>query len=614
MGIFEKNIAALKKKNEKIAGAVTNIDWNEANQWISVKTASNGSEIVAVCIDNYEWYLNSRLNPEEAADIYWERYPIRLYGTYFVFGFGDGRHVRRLIECCGDTNRIIICVPDLVVFGVVCHYFDIEDLIQNQTLDFYFPEVAEGEVENILSGVIEYTKMKLIDFCILPGYDVRYADGCKKFIDSVIEKIQNEIVNKSTHLGFNRMIPRHVLFHMKKLIGQCNLEQVNQKLEKFELKNIPAIIVSAGPSLDKNVGELKRAQGKSFIIVVDAALRTVLRNGIRPDMVCTIDPESPDRFFENLNLDGLLWSCSRITRPDVIRQFAGKIFYNGYYWGKWNQRMSEELGYMFPILSVGGSVTSEAFQIASYLGFRKIILVGQDMAFTNGISHTEGIEKAFGDNDEYIQSRTLMDVEGIDGKILKTDFQMWCYKRWFEKLFMTNEGKYQIVNATEGGANIVGAQNRTLRETIEEWCKDEIDIYGTIQKIECPFSENQQKKMLLQLKEVKKELEKFEEIIKVVIVKQEDLLEQMQNSTQGKHDEAMQLRELLELNEKLREMPVQELVVLYAQEAEYQMGDEVFQENLEPKDLVQKSTELLRGYQKAIPLLREDIEDYIMKD
>lgn len=85
--------------------------------------------------------------------------------------------------------------------------------------------------------------------------------------------------------------------------------------------------------------------------------------------------------------------------------------------------MSEELGYMFPILSVGGSVTSEAFQIASYLGFRKIILVGQDMAFTNGISHTEGIEKAFGDNDEYIQSRTLMDVECIDGKILKTVFK-----------------------------------------------------------------------------------------------------------------------------------------------------------------------------------------------
>lgn len=60
--------------------------------------------------------------------------------------------------------------------------------------------------------------------------------------------------------------------------------------------------------------------------MVDAALRTVLRNGIRPDMVCTIDPESPDRFFENLNLEGLLWSCSRITRPEVIRQFAGKIF------------------------------------------------------------------------------------------------------------------------------------------------------------------------------------------------------------------------------------------------------------------------------------------------
>ncbi len=614
MKIFEKNIAALQKKNEKVADAIRHINLDDASKWIRLKTASNGSEIMTVCIDNYEWNLNSRLSPEEAADIYWERYPMRLYGTYFVFGFGDGRHIRSLIKQCGDTNRIVVCVPDLVVFGVVCHYFDIEDVIQNSALDFYFPEISEGEIENILSGVIEYTKMKLIDFCILPGYDVRYADRCRKFIDSVIEKIQNEVVNKSTHLGFNRMIPRHVLFHMKNMIGQCNLEQINQELEKFELEDIPAIIVSAGPSLDKNVTELKKAQGKAFIIVVDAALRTVLRNGIRPDMVCTIDPESPDRFFENLDLEGLLWSCSRITRPEVVTQFAGKVFYNGYYWGKWNQRMSEELGYMFPILSVGGSVTSEAFQIASYLGFRKIILVGQDMAFTNGISHTEGIEKAFGDNDEYIQSRTLMDVEGIDGKILKTDFQMWCYKRWFEKLFMTNEGKYQIVNATEGGANIAGAQNRTLKETIEEWCKKEIDIYGAIQKIECPFSENQQEKMLHELKGLKEELEEFERNIKEIITKQEELSERMQNCKQGKHEVAVQLKELLDLNEKLRGMPVQELVVLYAQEAEYQMGDEVFQEDLEPKDLVQKSTELLKGYQKAIPLLMEDIEDYIMKD
>ena len=56
------------------------------------------------------------------------------------------------------------------------------------------------------------------------------------------------------------------------------------------------------------------------------------------------------------------------------------------------------------------------------------------MTFTNGISHTSGIEGAFGDNDEYIDSRYQVYVEGIDGQKLKTDFQMWRYKKWFEKI------------------------------------------------------------------------------------------------------------------------------------------------------------------------------------
>lgn len=41
------------------------------------------------------------------------------------------------------------------------------------------------------------------------------------------------------------------------------------------------------------------------------------------------------------------------------------------------------------------------------------------MAFTNGISHTSGIDGAFGDNDDYINSRYLVSVQGIHGEELK---------------------------------------------------------------------------------------------------------------------------------------------------------------------------------------------------
>ena len=70
------------------------------------------------------------------------------------------------------------------------------------------------------------------------------------------------------------------------------------------------------------------------------------------------------------------------------------------------------------------------------------------MAFTGGISHTAGIEGAFGDNDEYIKSRNRIQVEGIDGTMLETDFQMWYYKKWFEKAIRANEGLIEVIDAT----------------------------------------------------------------------------------------------------------------------------------------------------------------------
>lgn len=126
-----------------------------------------------------------------------------------------------------------------------------------------------------------------------------------------------------------------------------------------------------------------------------------------------------------------VWKVDKTMDFPAIRW---KNFLSGNYTGMWNTILSDELGYKFPAVLTGGSVTSDAFMIADYIGFRKIILVGQDMAFTNGISHTSGIEGAFGDNDEYIDSRYQVYVEGIDGQKLKTDFQMWRYKKWFEKL------------------------------------------------------------------------------------------------------------------------------------------------------------------------------------
>lgn len=614
MGIFEDNIAALEEKYGYLAEKIKNVDIDKAGERIRVEQAANGMKILRVMKDGRSWRLNSSWNPGIAAEVYAERYALRLYGIYFVFGFADGRCIRELLRKCDDTNLIVACEPDLEMFAMACRHFDISDLIEDKRLLLYFAQL-EADADVALQKLLDYTRIKLIDFYILPGYDMLYHGVCEGFMDSVIDRMRNEIVNKTTHLTFNRSVPRHTLFHMRRLIYQRNLEQLKRALAVYDLTEIPAIIVSAGPSLDKNVHLLKKAQGKAFIIAVDASIRTVIRSGVRPDILCSIDPNSPERFFEGLDLKDVFWSCTRLSNPDITEKYAERIFYHGYFSKEWNKILEEELAYPFPNLTSGGSVSSEAFMLALYLGFRKIVLIGQDLAFTGGVSHTKGIEGALGDNDEYIRGRHIVEVEGIDGSVLETDFQMWYYKQWFERAIRINQGVVHVIDATEGGAKIEGAELRKFADVIAEECKHKLDIYEIEKNIPQAFSSEKQRKLLKKLKIMRQSVIDFEKLLEKTIAEQEKRLALVSDRKTNPREVLHMLKEMSAENEKIEKEPLLELVSMYAQKEEYEMGDTIYvKEEMNAGELVEKSLALLNGYRRGAALLKEDIDEYIMKD
>lgn len=613
MNIFENNITILEKKYPEIARKIKEINMESTTDQVRIQRAEDGEKVIELYCRKHWWRLNSKISPKNAAAQYAERYEIRMYGVYFVYGIADGKSIRHLSEKCDDTNVMVVWEPNVEILAVALHNFDFEDLIANDNIILCVPE-AEDNIDDILQKVVSYSNMKLIEFCILPNYDVIYTKQCEKFMQSCINKMQDEIVHKSTRLGFSRMIPQHMLFHMKNMISQRNIMQIREAFFTYPVKEIPAIIVSAGPSLDKNVKELQKAQGKAFIIVVDAALRTVLKAGVKPDLVCTIDPESPERFFEGMDLKDIIWMYGKWTRPWIFQQYGGKIFYQGNYTGIWNNILSDELGYKFPAVLTGGSVTSDAFMIADYIGFRKIILVGQDMAFTNGISHTSGIEGAFGDNDEYIDSRYQVYVEGIDGQKLKTDFQMWRYKKWFEKIIEKNEGRFRVINATEGGALIKGTINQRLRETISSECKIEFDGYKILNQIEPAFTSEQQEKLENKLSELKQEASELKNILKQNIENQNELIEHLEQNNQNEAWIADKLRAVMEQNAKIEQSLIMEFLTYYAQKEEYEVGDDIYaDENMSIPDMIRKSVYLQNGYLKGVEMLQEDMDEYALK-
>lgn len=612
MEFFEKNIGIIKEKNKYLGEKIDilNIDSNK----MGITETTRNNRIPWIVKDARRWVLNSRIDSDEAACIYAERYDICMYGIYFIFGFSDGKHIREILKKCDDTNLIVVCEPSLEFFALICHYYDISDILADKRALIHFPEL-NSDLDAMLGKVIDYTRIKLVEFCILPGYDMLYHDLCMEYIDGVIERMRNEIVNKSTSLCFDRLIPQYTLYHMKNMIYHKNIEQLRQVLEYRDISSIPCIIVAAGPSLDKNICQLKGVQGKAFVIVVDAALRTVLKNGIRPDLVCTVDANAPDRFFDGLDLKNVVWAYTRTSRKYIAENYGKDVFYYGQFYRKWNEVLKEELGYAIPSFPSGGSVASEAFVLALYLGFKTIAFIGQDLAFTGGQSHTKEVVGTFGDNEKYIRSRHIVEVEGINGDILETDFQMWFYKQWFEKVIKMNRQDIKVIDSTEGGARIEGTVIQPLSKTIEQECDRYLDIYELEKQIPNAFTEKQQNELLKKLRYIKKEAIEFQTKINEIIKQQEKLLDQILNCVIKQQEVIQELKDIGKQNEIVENMSILDFVSMYAHEQEYEIGDNIYtEENIGPKEILQRSLVLYKGYQNGVKLLMEDIDEFIMKD
>lgn len=96
---------------------------------------------------------------------------------------------------------------------------------------------------------------------------------------------------------------------------------------------VPAIIVSAGPSLDKNIRMLKRAKGHAFLIGVDSALKALLREEIRPDIAISIDPGKNPELFTDDRLNELPFVVAGFSLPMIVRKNRSRVFCGGIWIG-----------------------------------------------------------------------------------------------------------------------------------------------------------------------------------------------------------------------------------------------------------------------------------------
>jgi len=260
-------------------------------------------------------------------------------------------------------------------------------------------------------------------------------------------------------------------------------------------KGIPLIIISPGPSLDKNIHRLKQIQDRAILVAPAQTIRALQKAGITPDIVMVVDPQDYSNFFEGydmIDVKALLIGVSCF--PHTLRKYKDKVISTAV-----NGPLDSWICDIFNdnyVRGGGGSVSTLAFTIAGQLQCNPIILVGQDLAFANGRQYSDNAadghfrieigedKKTFkyknsnnsmvgtiGDSLSEIQNWDLTTLPGYYGDVVQTkaDYAMFHaeFERW-AKEFMRAEPAPRLLNCTEGGAFIEGFEHISLKSATEE--------------------------------------------------------------------------------------------------------------------------------------------------
>lgn len=352
--------------------------------------------------------------------------------TFIVYGIGMGYHINALINLLEPYQRVVGLDVNLEVWEKIKAYSSIQELEGNQ----YEVLITEDlhQIEEVLLAIQEkqacihmyYPCVKLIPYKlnqfkqILDLYKVRQSGNQTRTLVEENYRYNNENRYPNISSWYNT------------------------------LKNKPVIIVSAGPSLDKNIDLLKEVNEEIFILATGRTLKLLIEKGIRVDMFCIIDPTEELMFKQ---IEGL----ANLQVPMAFLNTANHKVVKAYRGPKYIAYTEESPETQEGRIDSGGSVATVALELAIKFGANPIIFIGQDLAYTNLKSHcNNSISMSTIENGSITKK-----VKDIHGKYIPTTLALLSFKWWIEQKIRKTPG-IKFINATEGGAYIEGCEHQTL--------------------------------------------------------------------------------------------------------------------------------------------------------
>lgn len=257
------------------------------------------------------------------------------------------------------------------------------------------------------------------------------------------------------------------------------------------LQGIPAVIVASGPSLEKNIHLLRGLEDKVLIIAMNSSYSACVKAGVKPHICISIESYNTNAFFEGLPVDDCCFVTMHTSNPAVF-DLKFKTIMTMSDALPFFRDFSSEMGDTFYVPN-GGSVATAGWQLAWQLGCSDVIVIGQDLGYTDGkvyssmtnnadgtividpvtnlitktISTTtkkiyEDSGKSEADFQKVIQYK--MEPGWVDGTEVATTDDFIMFRDWYA--FTSLDHPEHCYNCTEGGLHINNMTHKPLSDVL----------------------------------------------------------------------------------------------------------------------------------------------------
>lgn len=427
---------------------------------------------------NGRW-IHSKFNPQREADKIVQGEGVR--DLYIVGGIGLG-YLPESVVSHYDNKPIVIYEPSAELFYEVLQHRDISALIRNCNIYLLIGHSPESIKDYLIPA-----KIRSIGYFPLTN---RIKEDKVIFMElekSIKLYLSRLTINKNTLQKFGELWVKN---QCKNLPIMGYRGDISDIFGKFQ--GIPAVIIAAGPSLELLMPYLDRVRERCLLLCVDTALKSILEEGIEPDIVMSIDAQYWNaRHLEGIKCKKTILIADSSIQPAAIRAFDNRVYFThstfplGLYFEK--ERAP------FPKIASGGSVSTNIWDFTQKLGCSEVYFIGQDLGYPGNITHYKNsyFEKRMLNTStrltplesfsfRYIYDGYPIKTESNSGDEIISDSRMKVYTEWFQE--MVKSATTPTYNLSPKGCKLPGMEFRNVR-TLLDYTSKRLQIDNILEEL-----------------------------------------------------------------------------------------------------------------------------------